>query len=121
MSQPPKITGLKRLLNAAHYSVEGLKTTFIDETAFRQELMACLILIPLALWIAPDNMSPTLMLGSLMMVLVVELINSAIEAVVDLHSTAVHPLAKKAKDAGSAAVLMMIGITTLCWVLIFIR
>lgn len=118
MSPPPKATGLKRLVNAARYSVDGLKATFSDEAAFRQELLACLILIPLAFWRAPDALSLAMMIGSLMLVLVVELINSAIESVVDLHSTEIHPLAKKAKDAGSAAVLVMIAITTITWVLI---
>lgn len=120
MSHPQKATGLRRLMNAAHYSIDGLKATFADEAAFRQELLACLVLVPLAFWIAPDTTSLAVMIGSLLLVLVVELINSAIEAVVDLHSAAIHPLAKKAKDAGSAAVLVMIAITTLCWGLILI-
>ncbi|MDR2875480.1 MAG: diacylglycerol kinase, partial [Methylobacillus sp.] len=76
-------TGLRRLINACGYSMAGLKAAWKNEAAFRQEVLLALILIPLALWLKPDAISRVLMIGSMLLVMLTELINSAIEAVVD--------------------------------------
>lgn len=103
-----------RIIRATRYSMDGLKAAFQSEAAFRQELALCIVLIPLALWLAPDHIGRALMIGSLFLVLITELLNSAVEAVVDKTGTDIHPLSKKAKDIGSAAVfiaLLNVGIT----------
>ena len=99
-------TGLRRVWNAFHYSRAGLRAAFLAEDAFRQEVLLAAVLVPLALWVAPDGVGRALMIGSVLLVLSVELLNSAIEATVDRVSLDRHPLAKRAKDIGSAAVLL---------------
>ncbi|ACV37260.1 diacylglycerol kinase [Accumulibacter sp.] len=99
-------TGLRRVWNAFHYSRAGLRAAFLAEDAFRQEVLLAAVLVPLALWVAPDGVGRALMIGSVLLVLIVELLNSAIEATVDRVSLDRHPLAKRAKDIGSAAVLL---------------
>ena len=118
MTSPTKATGLRRIKNACGYSFVGLKTTFQDEAAFRQEVVLCALLAPLAIYMAPDRLSLALMLGSLFLVLIVEILNSAIEATVDRFGSERHPLAKKAKDAGSAAVFVALLLVVVVWSLI---
>ncbi|MBL8425044.1 MAG: diacylglycerol kinase [Candidatus Accumulibacter phosphatis] len=97
---------MRRVWNAFHYSRAGLRAAFLAEDAFRQEVLLAAVLVPLALWVAPDGIGRALMIGSVLLVLIVELLNSAIEATVDRVSLDRHPLAKRAKDIGSAAVLL---------------
>lgn len=113
-------TGLTRVWNAFFYSVDGLKAAFRHEDAFRQELILTLISIPLALWLEPTGTGRALMIGALFLVLIVELINSAIEAVVDRVSLENHHLAKRAKDIGSAAVLLSLINAAAIWLLVLL-
>lgn len=108
-------TGLARVWNALFYSIDGLKAAIRHEDAFRQELLLTLVCIPLALWLEPDAIGRALMIAVLFLVLIVELINSAIEAVVDRVSLESHHLAKRAKDIGSAAVLLSLINVVVVW------
>ncbi|MFT3803027.1 MAG: diacylglycerol kinase [Burkholderiaceae bacterium] len=117
LDRPPKSTGgPRRLLNAARYSMQGLRAAFRHEAAFRQELALCVVLVPLALWLPFSSLERVLLIGSLLGVLIVELLNSAIEALADLISTQAHPLAGRAKDLGSAAVMLSLAVALLTWV-----
>lgn len=114
-------TGLRRVWNAFFYSLDGLKAAFRHEDAFRQEVLLALILIPLALVLGDDNIERGLMIGSVFLLLIVELLNSAIEATVDRISLENHNLAKRAKDIGSAAVLITIVNLLVLWgLLVFV-
>ena len=99
-------TGLRRVWNALHFSLAGLRAAYLAEDAFRQEVLLAALLIPLAFLLSPGGLGLALMVGSVLLVLIVELLNSAIEATVDRISLDRHPLAKRAKDIGSAAVLL---------------
>jgi len=110
--------GVARIWNAFLYSVEGLCAAFKHETAFRQEILLAVILIPAALLLPASGAGKALLLASVLLVLIVELINSAIEAVVDRISLEHHPLAKRAKDFGSAAVFLSLINVPLVWVLV---
>ena len=99
-------TGLRRVLNALGYSMAGLRAAYTCEDAFRQEVWLAVLLIPTALLLPLGGIAKALMVGSVLLVLVVELLNSAIEAAVDRIGLEDHRLAKRAKDIGSAAVLM---------------
>lgn len=112
--------GFKRLLPAMIYSLQGLKTAFKEEAAFRQELLLSTILLPLSFWLAYDRVSNILLIGSIVLVLITELINSAIENTVDRISKDKHPLAQKAKDLGSAAVFLAIILCISIWLMILI-
>ncbi len=111
-------TGLARVWNALFYSVDGLKAAIRHEDAFRQELLLTLFCIPLALWLEPAALGRVLMIGALFLVLIVELVNSAIEAVVDRVSLEENHLAKRAKDIGSAAVLLSLLNLAVVWGLV---
>ncbi len=113
-------TGLPRLMNAFGYSLEGFKAAFKHEDAFRQEVFLAIILIPLAFYLGKSPIEKALMIASVLLVLIVELLNSAIEAAVDHTSTEHHALAKRAKDIGSAAVFLALSIVAVVWVLILI-
>ncbi len=113
-------TGFKRLMNAMGYSIEGFKAAFHHEDAFRQEVFAAVLMIPLALYLEPMPVNRALMIGSLFLVLIVELLNSAVEAVVDRVSIERHALAKRAKDIGSAAVFVALVNVVVVWCLILI-
>ena len=113
-------TGIKRIFNALHYSVDGLKAAYQHEHAFRQELFLALILIPLALYVESGMIGRVLMIASVLLVLVVELLNSAIEAAVDRISLENHPLIKRAKDMGSAAVLVALLNVAVVWLLVLL-
>jgi diacylglycerol kinase (ATP) len=111
-------TGLRRLLNATRYSAEGLGAAFRHEDAFRQEVIAAVVLIPLAIWLGNTGIERSLMAFAVLLVLIVELLNSAIEATVDRISLENHRLAKRAKDIGSAAVMLALLNLGLVWGLI---
>lgn len=113
-------TGLRRVWNALFYSLAGLKAAFRHEDAFRQELLLAALLIPLGLWLGPDGVARALLVGSVLLVLIVELLNSAIEATVDRISLQDHVLAKRAKDIGSAAVLLALVNGALVWSLVLL-
>lgn len=108
-------TGVKHLLQAARFSWKGLKTGVKEETALRQELFLCLILIPAAFFVGRSLQETVLLIVVLLLIVLVELLNSAIEAVVDRISMERHPLSGKAKDMGSAAVLISLVIGALVW------
>lgn len=110
--------GLKRLLNAFHYSCSGLKAAYRNEDAFRQEILLAAFLLPLAFWVDAEAIGRVLMISSVLLLLIVELLNSAIEAVVDRISLDDHPLSKRAKDIGSAAVLIGIINLMAVWLLV---
>lgn len=111
-------SGLRRIWNACHYSVAGLAAAWRHENAFRQELLLALVLVPLALVLDASGEGKALMIASVMAVLVVELINSALEAVVDRISLENHTLSKRAKDIGSAAVMLALINLMLVWGLV---
>ncbi|MDP2694690.1 MAG: diacylglycerol kinase [Gallionella sp.] len=113
-------TGLKRLLNAFRYSCSGIKEAYRNEDAFRQETLLAAILLPLAFWLDATAVGRALMIGSVLLLLIVELLNSAIEATVDRISLDDHRLAKRAKDIGSAAVLITIVNLMLVWLLVLL-
>ena len=111
-------TGFIRMWNAFHYSMSGLKAAYKHEDAFRQETMLAIIFIPLALLLPLNGMAKALLVGSILMVIIIELINSAIEATVDRISFEDHRLAKRAKDIGSAAVLIALINAVVIWALV---
>jgi diacylglycerol kinase (ATP) len=111
-------TGLRRIWNALFYSFDGLKAAYRHEDAFRQEVWLALVLIPLALFLPVSGIGKALMMASVLMVLIVELLNSAVEATVDRVSLEHHRLAKRAKDIGSAAVLFSLINVAVVWLLV---
>jgi diacylglycerol kinase (ATP) len=113
-------TGVRRVLNAARYSLEGFAAAARHEDAFRQELMLAAVLVPLGLWLGNDGTERALLVGSVLIVLVVELLNSAVEATVDRVSLEDHRLAKRAKDLGSAAVMMSLVTVAAVWLLLLL-
>jgi diacylglycerol kinase (ATP) len=104
----PGETGLRRVISAAGYSLKGLRSCWNNEAAFRQEVMAGILMFPLALWLG----------GSLMLVLIVEILNSGIEAVVDRIGHEHHDLSGLAKDLGSAAVMLSLINVAVVWALV---
>ena len=110
-------TGVRRLVNAARYSFEGLKAA-LSEAAFRQELALAAVLIPLGLYLGNTAVARALLVGSVLLVLIVEVVNSAIEAAVDRISVEDHALSKRAKDLGSAAVMLSILNAAVLWLLL---
>lgn len=110
--------GLQRLRNACGWSLKGLHAAFTHEAAFRQEVVALALLAPVGLWLGKTGSEQALLLGSLLLVLIVELLNSAVEAVVDRIGPEHHELAGRAKDCGSAAVLLAIATALLTWFLV---
>lgn len=111
-------TGLRRLWNALHYSLAGFKAAYQNEDAFRQEVLLALVLIPTALLQPVAPVAKALLVGSVLLVMIVELVNSAIEATVDRISLKDHLLAKRAKDIGSAAVLLSLINLVAVWLLV---
>jgi diacylglycerol kinase (ATP) len=114
-------TGLRRVLSATRNSIAGLREALRHEDAFRQELILATLLIPAALWIGTTGVQKALLIGSVLLVLIVELLNSAVEATVDRISFENHRLAKRAKDIGSAAVMLTLLNAALIWGLIVIE
>jgi len=107
--------GLTRLINALGYSRDGLKAAWQNEAAFREEILLAAIAIPLALFLARSGVERALLIGSILLILLVEILNSALEAVVDKASPERHELAKRAKDMGSAAVLLSLLNAATIW------
>lgn len=114
MAKPGK-TGLKRIIDASGYSWLGLKAAFKNEAAFRQELFFCVLLIPVALYYAKTGIELAVLIGSLLLVLMVELLNSGIEAVVDRIGHEPHELSGRAKDLGAAAVMIALINVIFIW------
>lgn len=113
-------TGLMRLWNACIYSLAGFRAAYKHEDAFRQEALLAAILIPLALWLPVSALGKALMIASVLLVIIVELLNSAVEATVDRISLENHDLAKRAKDIGSAAVLVSLLNVIAVWGLVLL-
>jgi diacylglycerol kinase (ATP) len=113
-------TGLRRVLNAAGYSWAGLVAALRHEDAFRQEVLLALLLIPLALYLGDSGVERALMIAAVLAVLVVELLNSALEAAVDRISLERHELIKRAKDMGSAAVMLALVNVVAVWALVLL-
>lgn len=111
-------TGLRRVWNAMHYSFAGLKAAYRHEDAFRQEVALTFLLVPAALFMPVTGVGKALMVASVLLVLIIELVNSAIEATVDRISLENHNLAKRAKDIGSAAVLLGLLNVVIVWGLV---
>jgi diacylglycerol kinase (ATP) len=111
-------TGLRRIWNAMFYSIEGFKAAYRHEDAFRQECLLALILVPTACFMPVGGTGKALMMASVLLVLIVELLNSAVEATVDRISLENHQLAKRAKDIGSAAVFLSLVNVAVIWGLV---
>jgi diacylglycerol kinase (ATP) len=113
--------GFKRLVYALGWSLKGLRATFKHEEAFRQEVYLLIVLAPLGLWLGNDGIERALLVAPLLIVLIVELLNSAVESVVDRISDEKHKLSGRAKDQGSAAVLVSLLLVALCWGLVLVN
>lgn len=107
--------GLQRVVNAARYSWQGLRQAWRHESAFQQEVVIAAVLLPAAVFLGASWVERILLIGTVVAVLVVELLNSAIEAAVDRTSLEMHPLAGRAKDMGSAAVLLSLLLCAVTW------
>lgn len=114
----PRNTGLTRVWKASIYSAQGLRAAWRHESAFRQELVISLILLPVSFWVATSWVEVAVLMGVCFLVLIVELLNSAVEAVVDRVGHEHHDLAGQAKDMGSAAVMLSLIMAFGTWVLI---
>ena len=112
--------GLKRIIKACFFSLAGFKAVWKHEEAFRQEVLLFLVATPLAIWLTDNNIERVLLIASLIMVLIVELLNSAIEAIVDRIGLERHELSGRAKDIGSAAVTLSLLLAAMTWALILI-
>jgi diacylglycerol kinase (ATP) len=112
--------GLSRIWHAAGYSIAGLRAGW-HETAFRQEAIAAIVLVPLAAWLASTWVEFVLLAGSVVMLMVVELLNTGIETAIDRIGPEWHALSKRAKDMGSAAVLLTILVTATVWILALVQ
>jgi diacylglycerol kinase (ATP) len=113
-------TGLQRVMNATGYSWAGLSAAFRHEDAFRQEVFLALLLIPLAFYLGDTGVERALMIAAVLGVLIVELLNSALEAAVDRISLEHHQLIKRAKDMGSAAVMLALVNVAAVWALVLL-
>ncbi len=116
----PGETGIKRIISAAGYSIKGLVSCWRNEVAFRQECMGMVVLVPLAFYLGETGVEIALMLFTCMLVLIVEVLNSSVEAVVDRIGHEHHDLSGLAKDLGSAAVMLSIGTLVVTWALILL-
>jgi diacylglycerol kinase (ATP) len=114
-------TGLRRILSATRNSLEGFAAAVRHEDAFRQELFMAALFVPAALWLGRDGLERAMLVAAVLFVLVVELLNSAVEATVDRISFDNHRLAKRAKDIGSAAVMLSITTAGAVWLLVLLR
>lgn len=116
--KPANKADFKRVLRATYYSMKGLKAAYIHEAAFRQELWCAIILFPLALILGETNIEKALLVGTIFIVLITELLNSAVESVVDRIGSDFHKLSGRAKDIGSAAVFMSMLLLLITWILV---
>jgi len=114
-------TGIKRLANAFTYSVAGTLAAFKHEDAFRQEVILSVVLIPLAIYLGQTAIEQALMIASILLIIIVELLNSSLEATVDRISVKHHKLSKRAKDIGSAAVFFSLVNAAVVWFLILVK
>lgn len=112
--------GVKRILNACYFSAAGFKAVWTHEEAFRQEVLLFVITTPLAIWLGRTPIEKLLLIGSVVLVLLVELLNSAIEAIVDRVGLERHELSGRAKDIGSAAVMLSLVWAAITWTYILI-
>ena len=115
------VTGIKRIINAAGYSWKGICSAYKHEAAFRQELWLAAVLVPAGIFLGGTLLDKAILVSSVLFVLVVELLNSAIESVVDRVSDEHHELAGRANDMGSAAVLFALVITAIVWAAVLIE
>ena len=115
------VTGIRRIINAAGYSWKGICSAYKHEAAFRQELWLAIVLVPAGMYLGETVLDKAILVCSVLFVLVVELLNSAIESVVDRVSNEHHELAGRAKDMGSAAVLIALIITAIVWAAVLIE
>ncbi|HFC54323.1 MAG TPA: diacylglycerol kinase [Gammaproteobacteria bacterium] len=119
MNEPPlnkpDHRGVTHVIKAFQYSLQGLRAAFRYEEAFRLELLACLIMVPLGIWLGRSALEYALLFSSLLLVLIVELVNSAIEAIVDRIGVEHHVLSGRAKDIGSAAVFLSLIYVAVVW------
>ena len=118
--KPNTTTGIKRVFHASNYSIRGLRSAFVNEAAFRQELALAVIMAPLGFWLGNGSIEKILLVGCVLIVLIVELLNSAIENVVDRIGPEHHTLAGQAKDQGSAAVMIALVLTMFVWAMILV-
>ncbi len=107
-----------RIIKAAGYSWQGIKAAYQHEAAFRQEVWLCSILIPAGIYLGDDGVEKALLVATALLVPIVEILNSAIEAVVDRFGNEMHELSGRAKDMGSAAVALSISLVIIVWILI---
>ena len=114
MSKPGN-TGIRRILRATGFSIQGLAAAWKHEAAFRQETVLLIILVPVAFWLGETVLIQALLISVCLLVLIVELFNSAIEAAIDRHGDEHHELSGRAKDIGSAAVMISLAIVLLTW------
>ena len=116
--KPANNHGIKRIVRATGFSMKGLKAAWIHEAAFRQELILAVMMLPVALWVDISTIERLMLILTLFIVLIVELLNSAIEAVVDRVGSEIHPLSGQAKDIASAAVFMSLALCGLTWLVV---
>ena len=115
MAKPQPRSSLHRLIHAARYSAKGFAAAWVNERAFREETVALLVLIPLALWLGDGAWKKAALIGSWLLVMLTELLNSAIEAAIDRIGSERHELSGRAKDMGSAAVSVALVVAALTW------
>jgi diacylglycerol kinase (ATP) len=113
-----KPTGLTRVVRAFGYSLQGFRHAWREEAAFRQELILAVVVVPAGLYLGRSGVERALLVWPMLQILLVEILNSAVEAVVDRSGMERHPLAGMAKDMGSAAVLLSFGMLGTVWLLI---
>ncbi|RMP67161.1 hypothetical protein ALQ18_100002 [Pseudomonas marginalis pv. marginalis] len=113
-------TGIKRIFNAGGYSLDGLRAAFTGEAAFRQLVLLNVILIPVSFFLHVSRVERALLIAVCLLALIVELLNSAVEAAIDRISLERHPLSKNAKDMGSAAQFVALSMIALVWAVILI-
>lgn len=117
---PPKRHGIPRLIAAARYSFAGLRAAFASEEAFRLEVLTLLVLTPVALYAGQTQVERVLLIGSIILLMIIELLNTAVEAVVDRVGSEYHELSRQAKDIGSAAVFLGMVTVAMVWGLILL-
>lgn len=118
--KPANNHGVKRIIRATGFSFKGLKSAWVHEAAFRQELILALVMVPFALWLDVSLIEKLLMILTVFIVLITELLNSAVEAVVDRIGDEIHPLSGQAKDIASAAVFMSLALCAIVWALVLL-
>ena len=118
MATDPENVGIRRLIKATRYSLQGLAASFRHETAFKQEVAASVVLLPLALWLGNTGLERAMLITVWMLVPLFELVNSAIEAVVDRIGPELHELSGRAKDISSATVMIALINAAVVWLLV---